>query len=329
MSETAIPPEQPSAWRAWWALVRLSLARQARARQMVVLAVGLAVLTTLIVGYLAALGRFGMSHWRHPRGAGPTFPAVADQAQLLTSVATHADAGGLGVSMAVVGAFRVLVTAGVRDGRGEPVAGAGFYIFSRGVVFLVVLTFLLPLWSLSFATEAIGGEREGGGLMWTLTRPIPRPMIYLARWVALLPWAIGLNLGGFAAICLAAGPPGRLALALYWPGVLWATLAFASLFLLIGAAFRRPAVVALIYSFCLEMVLGNMPGYLKRVSVSFYARCVMFERASEYGMEAEKPAVFLPVDGLTAQLVLIGAAVGLLALGMWVFSRAEYQSEEG
>ena len=59
---------------------------------------------------------------------------------------------------------------------------------------------MLPLWSLSFATEALGGEREAGTLIWLLTRPLPRWSVYLAKYVALLPWGVGLNLVGFAVL---------------------------------------------------------------------------------------------------------------------------------
>ena len=31
-------------------------------------------------------------------------------------------------------------------------------------------SFLVPIWSLSFATEALGGERESGSMIWLLTR---------------------------------------------------------------------------------------------------------------------------------------------------------------
>ena len=79
-----------------------------------------------------------------------------------------------------------------------------------------------------------------------------------------------------------------------------ATLAFAALFHLMGAAFRRPAVVAIGYSFFLEIVLGNMPGYLKRVSIGFYAHCMMLEAAERHGVQMDRPAVYQPVDGTTA-----------------------------
>jgi ABC-type transport system involved in multi-copper enzyme maturation permease subunit len=199
-------------------------------------------------------------------------------------------------------------------------------VFSRSVVFSIYVSFLLPLWSLSFATEAFGGEREAGSMVWLLTRPLPRPAIYLGKFVALLPWSLGLTLGGFALICLAGGRPGLVALLLYWPAVLWAGLAFSALFFLIGSAFRWPAVVAIVYSFFLETILGNMPGYLKRVSISFYTRCMMYEVAGGYGVQPEKPSVYLPVDGTTAWLVLAGLTVVLLMIGVVHFSRREYVS---
>src|SRR5439155_13564680 len=94
----------------------------------------------------------------------------------------------------------------------EATRSAGFTLFSRAVIFPIFTTFLLPLLSLSFATEALGREREDRNLLWLLTRPLPRPAIYLAKYVAVLPWALGLNLGGLAVLCLAAGAPGWTAL---------------------------------------------------------------------------------------------------------------------
>jgi hypothetical protein len=110
--------------------------------------------------------------------------------------------------------------------------------------------------------------------------------------------------------------------------VLCATLAFAALFHLIGSYFRRPAIVALVYAFFLETIFGNMPGYLKRLSISFYTRCMMYDAAAEYGVQPESPSVFLPVSGTTAMVVLLGATVGLLALGTYLFSRTEHVAAE-
>jgi hypothetical protein len=322
-----------SVWRAWIYLVWLSLVRQARARQMVWIALGLMGFAVALVAINTAAGRWGMHHWRYPRGRGPTYPALADQMQVLLGV-VHRSPGAHALQAGVLGSCRTILSPDARtvktlpDGRevtGEVLACSAFQVFSEWAVFAIFLTFLLPVWSLSFATEALGGERESNSLLWLLTRPIPRPAIYLAKFVAVLPWSIGLNVGGFALVCLAAGAPGARAFRLFWPAVMWATLAFAALYYLMGAYFRRPAVMGIVYSFCLEIVLGNMPGYLKRVSIGFYTRCMMFESAQGYGLQPENPTVYLPVAGTTALAVLMAATVVLLALGTLVFARSQYQ----
>ena len=65
-------------------------------------------------------------------------------------------------------------------------------------------------------------------------------------------------------------------------------------------------------------------GYLKRVSVGFYSRCLMYDQLGSLGVEADRSAVFLPVDGTTALVVLIGATAALLGVGMLLFSRTQY-----
>jgi hypothetical protein len=93
----------------------------------------------------------------------------------------------------------------------------------------------------------------------------------------------------------------------------------------LGACLRRAAVVALLYAFFLETVAGNMlPGHFKRLSISFYTRCLMFDHGSDYGIGPDRPWHYLPVTGATAALVLAGTTLILLLIGMVVFSRSEY-----
>jgi len=304
----------PSAWRAWLYLIWLSWQRQARARQMVWIALALLAFAVTFVAVQSLAGRWGYHRWRSPRWYGPTY--VEWQEYLGRSRAGVPWSAGAGA-----------VQDALLQTAHEVVERSGFFVFSS-VLFNLFLRFLLPIWSLSFATEALGGEREGGNLVWLLTRPLSRPAIYLARFVALLPWSLGLNLGGFGLLCLAAGKPGALAFQLYWPAVFWSTLAFSALFLFMGAAFRRPAVVAILYSFFLETIFGDMPGYLKRASISFYTRCMMYEVGKPYHVEPESPMVYLPVDGATALWVLVGITVAFLLIGMAWFARTEYVTIE-
>jgi ABC-2 type transport system permease protein len=338
----------PSAFRAWLFLIWLSIARQARIRQMVGIALALLLLMATAVTLITLAGRWGMDKWWWRRISYPPevaqrlnewhnaplgTPLPKDLAQIKPQVTLlmYGDTLRAMETMPVVGRWSPGATAaaGVEDtitlAFRAAVTRSPFYFFSNLVVFSVFVGFMLPIWSLSFATEALGGEREGGSLIWLLSRPLPRSSIYLAKYIALLPWSLALNLGGFGLLCLLGGTPGHAAFRLYWPAVLAATLAFTALFHLMGAAFRRAAVIALVYSFFLETIFGSMPGHMKRMSISFYTRCLMFDAARDLGVQPEKPSIYLPVDGFTAWAVLLALTVVLLVVGMLVFARSEYR----
>jgi len=199
--------------------------------------------------------------------------------------------------------------------------------FSRLVVSGAYLAFVLPLFTLAYASGAIGTERETRSLIWLTTRPIPRGAIYLAKWLGTLPWCLLFGGGGFAVLCLAGGPPGREALALYWPAAAGATVALSALFHLIGALFRRPVVVGLVYVFFFEALVAVLPGSLKLLSLTFYARSLMYNEAAAAGYRADMLDVPGAVSAPTAWAVLAAATLGFTAVGVWLFARAEYRDD--
>src|SRR5262249_8794393 len=212
-------------------------------------------LSAVIVHIVALNDGWSLANRREPRRVGPTFAQhlvnLELAGQLLWSPAARA------VHVAAV-APRLAVTH----------LTSGIALFSGRVVFSRCATFPLPMWPVSFATEALGREREAQTLIWTLVRPIPRPGIFLAKYLAVLPWCLAFNLGGLFLLCWLAGEPGRLAFRLFWQAALWGTLAFAALFHLTGACLRRASLVALLYAFFLETIAGTLPGLLKRLGVS-------------------------------------------------------------
>ncbi len=204
-----------------------------------------------------------------------------------------------------------------------------FMKYSRYVVLLVFTGFVLPLFTLTYASGAFGTERESRSLVWLMTRPIPRSGIYLAKYLGTLPWCLAFGLGGFVAVCLAGGDVGREALTRYWPAAAMGTVAFASLFHLIGAIFRRPVVVGLVYVFFFETVVAVLPGSLKLLSLTFYARSLMYNEAVSAGHPGQMlPTMTEAVSSETAWAVLALAPVLITLLGMWLFSRSEYRDDE-
>lgn len=314
MSTSTIPRQQASvnplamAIRSWWFLVWLSLQRQARMRQMLGIALALLAFAAVFVALQTAAGRWDMNSWRYPWRSGITYKEME-----LLLASQPGSAASQSARFLTAGAIQLALDR------------SPFRVFTFGVVLSIFLSFLLPIWVLSFATEAIGGERENQSLIWLLSRPLSRPAIYLAKFLALLPWTVGLALGGFGLLCYLAGPPGWLAWKLDWPVMIWTTLAFSALFHLLGVSVRRPAVVAVLYVFFLEILINLMPGYLKRFSISYYARCMIFDVGGPFGVSPENPRIFMPLDATTAWLVLITMTLSFLLIGVLIFSRSQYR----
>ena len=186
--------------------------------------------------------------------------------------------------------------------------------------------FLLPIICLGYASAAISGERSEQTLVYLLTTNIPRPLVYLAMYAAALLLTLGMTLGGLAVLCLVPGKIGLEALGVFWTGTVCATTAYVGLFLLFSAWLRRATFLALAYALMIETLTGNIPGVVKRITVSFYAKSWLYESGETLDLAPSGVALglFDPVSAAAAQSVLALASVGFLALGIWVFSRKEY-----
>lgn len=341
---------EPSALRAWLVLVVQSFQRHWRVRQMGWVSLGLLGLVVAVVAVVTEQGRWDLANLRArrsrltnaeeaerllPRNRYLAVGAVVDsepatargQRIFAPALREHEMPNPLNPTEDALRSLMLSVPRAVFSSERFR-HGWGFMTYSRWVIHLVFLGFVLPLFTLSYASGAFGTDRESRSLVWLMTRPIPRSGIYLAKFVGTLPWCLLFGMGGFAAVCLAGGAYGREALARYWPAAAMATLAFAALFHLVGAIFRRPVVVGLVYVFFFEAVVAALPGSLKLLSLTFYARSLMYNEAAAAGYPVEMlPAITQPVSGDTAWAVLAAATAAITLLGMWLFARSEYRDD--
>jgi ABC-type transport system involved in multi-copper enzyme maturation permease subunit len=312
----------PSILTAFWVLVIQSAQRHWRVRQMGWVSVGLLTMVVVIVALVTARGGWDLKQRRPYRDA-PTFRQFAEQKRLPYQFALNAGfaPADLGISSLVLTTQQHLLTSE------KLMHNWAFVNFTRWAMLGAYLGFVLPLFTLAYASAAFGTERESRSLVWLMTRPIPRSGIYLAKFLGTLPWCVAFSLGGFLAICAAGGPLGEAAMRMYWPAAIAATIAFAALFHLIGALFRRPVVVGLVYVFFFEALVAVLPGSLKLLSIGFYSRCLMYNAATAAGYPTEMLDMIQPVSNSTAWWVLGFVTIGLTALGMWLFARSEYRDD--
>jgi len=196
-----------------------------------------------------------------------------------------------------------------------------FDLFSREFVLVMFASFIVPVYSLAYATTSIGGDREDRTLLFLLVRPIPRGLVFLAKLTATIPLVVGLVVGSFYGFCRLAGEVGDLAWQRYLPSVLLMTLAYVAVFHLFAVLFRHATIVALVYSMFMEFFLGNMPGIIKRLAVNYYGRSLIYDVGVGDGLQPPEAQLFDPVSAHAAlwtlgAIALIGALVGL-AIFQW------------
>lgn len=199
--------------------------------------------------------------------------------------------------------------------------------FIEEVFLIVFVSFLLPIFSLCYGTAGIASDREHQTLVYLLVTPLPRPLIFAAKFAAALTPALAWTMLGMLLLCWLAGAPGMEAWHLLWPSILWGTTAYVALFVLFSAAFRRATIVALAYALFLETLIGNTPGIAKRLAISYYIRCLAFDAGAAVGVSpagGNNPELFLAVSAPTAQMVLYLLCGGLVLAGMILFSVREY-----
>jgi ABC-type transport system involved in multi-copper enzyme maturation permease subunit len=199
--------------------------------------------------------------------------------------------------------------------------------FIEEIFLAVYVSFLLPIFCLSYGTAGIASDREEQTLVYLLVTPLPRPLIFLAKSSASILLALAWTIGGMSVVCWLAGQSGRETWQVLLPGIFWSTVAYVALFLLFSVMFRRATTIALTYALFIETLVGNMPGIAKRLAVSFYTRCLIFDAGSVFGVSPSGPGsseLFVPIPGPTAQTILYVLGGGLLLTGMLVFSLREY-----
>jgi hypothetical protein len=75
----------------------------------------------------------------------------------------------------------------------------------------------------------------------------------------------------------------------------------------------------------MEVLLGNIPGIVKRVAVNYYGRSIMYAAGASEGLPAPDPRWFEPLSVDAAKWSLAGIAISGLVLALVIFSRREYR----
>lgn len=227
----------------------------------------------------------------------------------------------------VMGLLPVLVAFALR-GPAAPVGASTAPLAAPAaygaIVWAAYVRFVIPVLGMWLGTGVIADEVDGRSLVYLTTRPIARGTLLTGGYLAYLLVAgatvlPSMLLCAFALIPMAA-MPNAFPLVLTDLGVALVGLAaYGALFAAIGAAFRRPLVLGLLFVFGWEPLVLLLPGSIKRACLALYLQSLVPHPVPTAESALLPQLVVREVLGPAEAL----ASLALISLlGLWLGARA-------
>jgi ABC-2 type transport system permease protein len=246
------------------------------------------------------------------------------------------------IFMALVVGGPVLIALFVRvlsmvGGPGLRIDGAGLTgpaIFGM-MIWIFYLRFTVPVLGIFYGTALIADEVEDKTITYLFTRPIPRGAVLAGKYLAYLVCTSLVVLPSVMLVYLLVVPIGGHLGAAFIPllkdlALLAIGLAvYGALFAFVGAWFKRPLLVGLIFVFAWEQAALVFPGYLKRFTVAYYLQALVPHAMPQDSAISLVQAIFHASPPAWVALVWLGAIWGLfLYFAMRTVERREYVLEQ-
>jgi ABC-type transport system involved in multi-copper enzyme maturation permease subunit len=215
---------------------------------------------------------------------------------------------------------------------GQAVGGPTIFGF---MVWWIYLRFIVPVLAVYYGTALIADEVEDKTITYLFTRPIPRGAVMAGKYLAYLVCTVMVVLPSLMIVYFLIGTQGS-SIAATFPSLVkdlalmaLGLFAYGALFAWVGARFKRPLVIGLVYIFGWEQMALVIPGYLRRTAIAFYIQSMVPHAMPSDGLlgliqNLLPERVSLAVAALS--LVVIG--VGFLWLAVRVVERREYVLEQ-
>jgi ABC-2 type transport system permease protein len=252
------------------------------------------------------------------------------------------------IFMALLVSAPVLIALFVRllVGLGAPIFGSGPSGARSGiqmtgpaifgmVIWGMYLRFIVPVLGVFYGTSLIADEVEDKTITYLFTRPIPRGAVLVGKYLAYLACTVFVVLPSVVLVYLLIVPlHGSLGAA--FPDLLKDLLLLAlglavygAVFAFVGAKFKRPLLVGLVFVFGWEQAALAFPGYLKQFTVMFYLQAIVPHAMPAEGVMSLIQGLFRETPSLPMSIFWL-AVIWAVALyfGTRIVARKEYVLEQ-
>jgi ABC-type transport system involved in multi-copper enzyme maturation permease subunit len=203
------------------------------------------------------------------------------------------------------------------------------------MIWVFYLRFTVPVLGVFYGTSLMADEVEDKTITYLFVRPIRRGAVLIGKYLAYLGCTVFVVLPSVVLVYLLVVPmQGSLGgsfidllkdLALLALGL----AVYGALFAFIGAKFKRPLLVGLVFIFGWEQAALAFPGYMKKFTVAYYLQALVPHAMPNDGVISLLQGIFRESPSLPTSLfwlVVIWAV--FLGMGAWVVERREYVLEQ-
>ena len=228
----------------------------------------------------------------------------------------------------------ILENRDVRDGVVHTMRMTGPGIFGL-MIWVFYLRFTVPILGVFYGTALMADEVEDKTVTYLFTRPIRRGAVLVGKYFAYLACTTLVVLPSVSLVYLLVVPMnGTLGgsfldlvkdLAMLALGL----AVYGALFAFIGAKFKRPLLIGLIFILGWEQAALAFPGYLKKFTVAYYLQSLVPHAMPSDSVMTAIQGLFRDSPSLPVSLLSLGTIlVVFLTLAAWLVERREYVLEQ-
>ena len=216
----------------------------------------------------------------------------------------------------------------------SPVRMTGPAIFGL-MVWVFYLRFTVPVLGIFYGTSLIADEVEDKTITYLFTRPVRRGAILVGKYLAYLVCTVLVVLPSVTIVYLLVVPMrGSLGasfldlvkdLALLALGL----AVYGALFAFVGAKFKRPLLIGLIFIFGWEQAALAFPGYMKKFTIAYYLQGLVPHAMPNDGVVGLLQGIFRESPSLAGSLFWLTVIWAVcLFMAASVVERREYVLEQ-
>jgi len=209
----------------------------------------------------------------------------------------------------------------------------GFGIFGV-MIWMLFLRFIVPVLGVFYGTALMADEIEDKTITYLFTRPIPRGAVLVGKYLAYLACTFLVVLPSVMIVYFMLVPfsalPGTFGSLLTDLGLLALGLAvYGGVFAFVGAFFKRPLVIGLVFAFGWEQVVLVVPGSMRQFTIAYYLQGLVPHAMPSEGVTSILQGLFRENPPAMVCLAWLFAELGVfLWLATRVVERKEYVLEQ-